>query len=135
MDKDKTYAVVDLETTGTKVDKGDRIIQFGCALIKKGKIVKTITQDINPNREIPEPIVQLTGITNEQVAQAPYFEEVANSLHEILDHTVFVAHNINFDLPFLNTEFKRISLPPLDVMGIDTVELSQILLTETNISV
>lgn len=132
MDKDKTYAVVDLETTGTKVDKGDRIIQFGCALIKKGKIVKTITQDINPNREIPEPIVQLTGITNEQVAQAPYFEEVANSLHEILDHTVFVAHNINFDLPFLNTEFKRIGLPPLDVMGIDTVELSQILLTETN---
>lgn len=132
MDKDKTYAVVDLETTGTKAEKGDRIIQFGCALIQKGKIVKTITQDINPEREIPAQIVQLTGITNEQVATASYFADVAADLHKMLNHTVFVAHNINFDLPFLNTEFTRLGMAPLDVMGIDTVELSQILLTETN---
>ena len=50
---DDVFAVVDLETTGTQRNQGDHIIQFGCAIIKKRKVVKTYSFLINPHREIP----------------------------------------------------------------------------------
>lgn len=123
----KTYAVVDIETTGTD-PKSDRIIQFGCVLIEDDAIVSRLSIDINPDRQIPNQIRTLTGITNKRVKEAPYFEDVALTIYNLLTDTVFVAHNIYFDYPFLNHELKRCGLPELEISGIDTVELSQIFL-------
>lgn len=125
--KQPMFAVVDLETTGTKRTE-DQIIQFGCAFIQKNKIVNTISQNINPQQAIPPAITDLTGITNGQVAKAPTFAEIGPALHGMLTDTVFVAHNVNFDFPFLNHAFEQIGLPALDIAAIDTVELAQILL-------
>ncbi len=55
---------------------------------------------INPGREIPERITRLTGITDGDVKDAPRFEDIALKLYKILKGTIFVAHNVNFDLPF-----------------------------------
>lgn len=123
----KTYAVVDIETTGTD-PKHDRIIQFGCVLIEDDAIVSRLSIDINPDRQIPNQIRTLTGITNQRVKEAPYFEDVALTIYNLLADTVFVAHNIYFDYPFLNSELKRCGMPELDIPGIDTVELAQIFL-------
>lgn len=130
MNRETIYAVVDLETTGTNIKDGDRIIQFGCALVQNGKIIQTISQDVNPLRDVPTKIQHLTHITADQLELAPIFEDLAPTLVEILSGTVFVAHNINFDLPFLNGELTRVGLQPLDLAGIDTVELAQIILPE-----
>ncbi|MFQ7235200.1 MAG: exonuclease domain-containing protein, partial [Enterococcus hulanensis] len=121
----KNYAVVDIETTGTD-PKTDRIIQFGCVLIEEGKIVTHFSTDINPDQNIPPQIQKLTGITNQRVRKAPYFEDVAETISNLLADTVFVAHNIHFDYPFLSNELERCGMPPLTIPGIDTVELAQV---------
>lgn len=126
-DKQPIFSVVDLETTGTKRLE-NQIIQFGCILIQKDKIVNTIAQDINPKQSIPRAITDLTGIDAKQVQDAPTFEEIGPALHAVLEETTFVAHNVNFDFPFLNQAFQNIGLPPLQISAIDTVELAQILL-------
>lgn len=123
---DDTFAVVDLETTGTQRQENDRIIQFGCAIIKNRKVVKTYSFLINPHKEIPQSVENLTGIKNEDVANARDFYHYAKKIRKILEGTIFVAHNVNFDLPFLNYELVRAGLEPLTGKAIDTVELSQI---------
>ncbi|MFL2099939.1 ATP-dependent DNA helicase DinG [Desemzia sp. FAM 23989] len=128
MDEMTTYAVVDIETTGGNVQSGDRIIQFGCALIENDQIVHQFATDVNPLRSIPKEIEHLTGISNQSIAHAPYFEDVAATIYNLLDGCIFVAHNIQFDYHFLSEEFVRCGLPPLTLKGIDTVELAQILL-------
>lgn len=122
-----TYAVVDIETTGTN-PKEDRIFQFGCVFVENGEIVGRFATDINPNRPISNQIQHLTHISNQQVKQAPYFEDVAETIYQLLADTVFVAHNIHFDYRFLNAELVRCGVPALNLPGIDTVELAQIFL-------
>lgn len=100
MNAETIFAVVDLETTGTSVKDGDRMIQFGCALMQHGKIIQTISQLVNPDRSVPVAIQRLTGLDPNRLVAAPYFEEIAKTLHQLLTDTVFVAHNVNFDYPF-----------------------------------
>ncbi|HJE27128.1 MAG TPA: hypothetical protein K8V26_04385, partial [Limosilactobacillus pontis] len=69
------YAVVDLETTGTNVNHGDRIIQIGCVLVQDGQIINQFETKVNPREKIPHTIVQLTGIHNQDVRHAPLFED------------------------------------------------------------
>ncbi|MCD2255843.1 helicase C-terminal domain-containing protein [Agrilactobacillus fermenti] len=121
------FSIVDLETTGTKRNE-DQIIQFGCAQVQHGKVVNTISQNIQPTIAIPPAITDLTGINQAQVREAPTFAEIGPALHNMLMDTVFVAHNVNFDFPFINHAFESIGLPALDIPAIDTVELAQILL-------
>lgn len=128
MDADTIYAVIDLETTGTAVKTGDRIIQFGCALVQRGQVIKTVSQLINPDRSIPPTIQRLTSLTPDALVSAPYFEEFAPQVTALLADTVIVAHNVNFDYPFLSAELERVGQPALAGAGIDTVELAQILL-------
>lgn len=129
--RDKTapiYSVVDLETTGTSINHGDRIIQIGCVLVQDGEIINHFETKVNPRERIPRSVVQLTGIRDQDVKKAPLFEDVAGIVYSLLTGTIFVAHNVNFDFPFLNSELERAGYPPLPIQAIDTVILSQILL-------
>ncbi|WP_281827946.1 MULTISPECIES: helicase C-terminal domain-containing protein [Lactobacillus] len=121
-----TFAVVDLETTGTQRENNNHIIQFGCAIIKNMKVVKTYSFMINPHRKIPLSVQNLTRIHNEDVEKAPDFSHYAEKIIAILEDTVFVAHNVNFDLPFLNYELMQHGYPALTNKAIDTVELAKI---------
>ncbi|MGX7243705.1 helicase C-terminal domain-containing protein [Enterococcus quebecensis] len=127
MNKNQIYAVVDIETTGTDPTI-DRIIQFGCVLIQDGAIISRFATDINPNQAISKQIQNLTGIRNSRVQKAPYFEDVAFTIYNLLADTIFVAHNIYFDYSFLTQELLRCGTPKLNIPGIDTVELAQIFL-------
>lgn len=125
MDK-KTYAVVDLETTGHSSAKGDRIIEIAIVLLKNGEVTKRYSRFVNPMQEIPPFIQKLTNITAVEVESAPTFEEIAEEVRSLLEGTVFVAHNTSFDLPFLQQEFRRCGIRPWEGQQIDTVELSKI---------
>ncbi|WP_270276049.1 helicase C-terminal domain-containing protein [Weissella confusa] len=120
------YAVVDLETTRTTSESG-RIIQIAVAFVQNKKVINQFSTLVNPGEQIPRNITQLTGITQSMVKGAPFFEDVAMTLHAMLQGTIFVAHNVNFDLPFLNAEFERVGLTGLKSTALDTVPLSQIL--------
>ena len=101
------FAVVDVETTGGHASK-HRITEIGIALVDDGEIVKTYKQLVNPETDIPRHIITLTGITNEDVADAPLFKEVAKDVAELLQDRIFVAQNVNFDYSFIKNEFERI---------------------------
>ena len=122
------YLVVDLETTGNAPKRNDKIIQVGAVLIENGEITERFASFVYPNCPIPPFIEQLTGITNEIVSNAPTFEQIAPMVKEMLEGATFVAHNVPFDLSFLQHEFIENGLSPFDGKAIDTVELARILL-------
>lgn len=121
------YAVVDLETTGHSPSKGDRIIQIAIVFIENQQITDTYMRYVHPGRPIPSFIHQLTSIGDEDVADAPPFEEIAGEVAELLAGCVFVAHNTDFDVSFLQKELIRCGVPKWQGKKIDTVELAKIL--------
>lgn len=104
-----SYVVLDLETTGATPLK-DRITEI--ALIKfEGETEVSRWQTlINPEMPISGFIQQLTGISNDMVANAPTFKQIAAELLDYLQDTVLCAHNVRFDHGFLKNEFKRIGI-------------------------
>ncbi len=122
-----TYAIVDIETTGHSPAKGDRMIQFAVVFVRDWKIQSTYSTFIQPGKKIPLFIQDLTNISDEDVKDAPVFEDVAGDIYDMLENCVFVAHNTNFDLSFVQAEFKRIGFPLWKGKKMDTVELSRLL--------
>ncbi|MGP6140082.1 helicase C-terminal domain-containing protein [Jeotgalibaca sp. A127] len=125
--KDKIFAVVDLETTGSSYKNGDRIIQIGMTFVQNNTIIQEYDFKVNPGKKIPSMIENLTGISNKDVKNAPYFEDIADYVFNLLEGCVFVAHNIEFDYRFLSKSFIEAGLPELNILGLDTVELVKIL--------
>ncbi|MBU8907280.1 ATP-dependent DNA helicase DinG [Desertibacillus haloalkaliphilus] len=122
------FVVVDIETTGNSVKQGDRIIQIGAVAIEGGKIVERFSQFVDPEISIPVFIQQLTGIDNDMVTGAPTFVEVAPQMLELLNDAYFVAHNVQFDLSFLQNQLDLCGYSHFQGPTIDTVELSRLLM-------
>jgi len=104
MAKKKRYAIVDLETTGGMA-KRDKITEIGIVLLEDNEVIDTYSTLVNPGRSIPPQITRITGITDDMVADAPYFYEVAKKVVELTEGAIFVAHNVRFDYSFLKYEF------------------------------
>ncbi len=98
---------VDLETTGGSASF-DRITEIGIVRVVDGETVEEWSTLINPERRIAAHIEALTGISNEMVAAAPRFGDVAAVVAEKLAGAPFVAHNARFDYSFLRGEFRLI---------------------------
>jgi DNA polymerase III subunit epsilon len=101
------YAIVDIETTGGN-PRSDKITEIAVVLHDGGKVVSQFSSLVNPECRIPYNITAITGITNEMVADAPKFYEIARQLVEMTRDSVFVAHNVAFDYGFVKNEFKRL---------------------------
>ncbi|MBP3040139.1 ATP-dependent DNA helicase DinG [Bacillaceae bacterium Marseille-Q3522] len=123
----KKFVIVDLETTGNIPANGDRIIQFAAVIVENGKIIDKFSSFVNPEQPIPAFIEELTGVNDEMVINAPLFSEIAAKIASILEDAFFVAHNVMFDLSFLQEELERVGEKRFDGPIIDTVELSRIL--------
>lgn len=124
------YVVIDLETTGHASSKDDRIIEVGIVVIENEEITEKFSTFVNPLRPIPNFIQVLTNISDQDVVDAPLFEEVANEINDFFKNSYLIAHNVPFDLGFLNDELKFAGYEPLCCPVIDTVELSRILLPQ-----
>ncbi|WP_203361921.1 ATP-dependent DNA helicase DinG [Bacillus sp. REN10] len=122
------FVVTDLETTGHAAKGGDRMIQASFVIIENEQIIDQYTTFINPERSIPVFIEELTGINDEMVKDAPFFHEVAPKVLPLLKDAVFVAHNVQFDLQFLQAELEEAGYRPFSGPSIDTVELARVLL-------
>jgi len=118
------FAVLDVETTGNRGD--DEVIQFGLALIDDGAISGTYSSYVYTEKEIPEFIVQMTGITQEMVNGAPRLEQVAAKLLPLLEDRVLVGHNVNFDLDFLQRSLIQSGYAAYSGRVLDTMDLLRI---------
>jgi DNA polymerase III subunit epsilon len=101
--------VLDLETTGTSPTH-NRIIEIGLCEIVDGQMVEEWSSLVNPQVRISPFITHYTGISDELVAAAPTFEDLAEDLHQRLSGKVLIAHNARFDYGFLKNEFARLGL-------------------------
>lgn len=98
------FAVVDVETTGGRAGGGDRITEIAIVEVRGGQIVDEFSTLVNPGRSIPSMIASLTGITDQMVLEAPWFEHIAPEVSRRLNGRVFVAHNAPFDHRFVRAE-------------------------------
>ncbi|MBM7703329.1 ATP-dependent DNA helicase DinG [Metabacillus iocasae] len=124
----KRFVVIDLETTGHSPKQGDKIIQFAAVVIENGLIVDRFSSFLNPELPIPPFIEQLTHINDDMVKDAPLFKEIAPKVLQLMKDSYFVAHNVAFDLSFLQDELHNHGYDTLYNSPIDTVELARILL-------
>lgn len=104
--KTARFVAFDLETTGTDREV-DRITEVGFVTFENGEVVDRYQQLINPQQPISEEVARITGITNEDVADAPLFADVLPALEPYLTDQFLLAFNANFDLPFLRKEMAR----------------------------
>jgi DNA polymerase-3 subunit epsilon len=94
------YAIVDIETTGTYA-AANGITEISIQIFDGRDVLEKFQTLINPGQPIPRYIQAFTGITNEMVAPAPKFNEVAEKIYRLLYDKIFVAHNVNFDYSFI----------------------------------
>ena len=100
------FAIVDIETTGSHYGP-DCITEIGVVITDGEKELSRYETLINPQARIPRFITHLTGITEDMVADAPVFEDVAVELNELLQGRIFVAHNVNFDYKIVKGHMER----------------------------
>ena len=95
------FAVVDIETTGG-MPQSHGITEIAIVLHNGVEVTGKYVTLINPRQKIPPFIVNMTGISDDMVASAPLFEEVAPQIFNLLKDRIFVAHNVSFDYGFVH---------------------------------
>jgi DNA polymerase-3 subunit epsilon len=122
------YAIVDIETTGGKYNE-EGITEIAIHKYDGHQVVDSFISLVNPEREIQPFVVNLTGINNNMLRNAPKFYEVAKRIIEITSDCIIVAHNSSFDYRILSTEFRRLSFD-YQRQTLCTVELSKKLIPD-----
>lgn len=125
------FTAIDVETTGLN-PKTERIIEVGAVKVRNGKIVDRFESLLNPGRKLEERIVELTGITDEMLKEAPPPEDVMPQLLDFLGDDILLGHSLMFDYSFIKR--LAVNLKLLDTqstsMGIDTLKIARHFLTE-----
>lgn len=96
----QSYVSIDLETTGLS-PRTDRITEIGALKVIDGEPRETFTVLVNPGRKLEPHIVELTGITDEDLADAPCIEEVLPEVLEFIGELPLLGHSVLFDFSFL----------------------------------
>ena len=101
--------VFDTETTGLDCTKGDRLVEIGALeLINHIPTGITFHQYINPERDVPEEVVKVHGLTYDFLKDFPTFDKIADKWLDFVGDADLVAHNAKFDMTFINYELKQI---------------------------
>jgi len=122
------YAILDIETTGGKYNE-EGITEIAIYKFDGLKIVDQFISLINPEKPIQPFVINLTGINNEMLRNAPKFYEIAKRIVEITTDCIIVAHNASFDYRILKTEFSRLGFD-YSRQSLCTVELSKRLIPD-----
>ena len=107
----KKYIILDTETTGLEVKQGHRVIEIGAVLLNdRKKSEQHFHSYLNPSRLIDEEATKVHGISNSDLDEEPFFDEIAEEFLNFIDGSTLVIHNAPFDLGFLNNELKMASI-------------------------
>ncbi len=103
------FAIVDIETCGGKFEmRRGRIIEIAILVHDGLQVVERWSTLINPECTITTYFTRISGITNDMVADAPTFPQVAKRILELTEGHIFVAHNVGFDYGFVQEEFRSL---------------------------
>ncbi|WP_127530714.1 ATP-dependent DNA helicase DinG [Paenibacillus kobensis] len=120
------FAILDLETTGHQAE--DDIIQIGIVVLDEElNVADTFSSFVRPGKAIPPFITQLTGITDDMVADSPSLEDLLTDVVRLLSDAVLVAHNVGFDAHFLNRSLDKCGYSPFTGRRLDTVDMLRML--------
>jgi DNA polymerase-3 subunit epsilon len=119
------FCVVDVETTGLHVRRGDRICEIAMARFREGRILEEYGTLVNPERPISPGASAVNRITDEMISGAPPFARILPEVLRFLDHTVFVAHNAGFDFSFVRAECLKAGRAPRVEAVLDTLAVSR----------
>lgn len=122
------YAILDIETTGGKYNE-EGITEIAIYKFDGHEILDQFCSLVNPEKNIQPFVVNLTGINNKMLYNAPKFYEVAKRIIEITEGCILVAHNAQFDNRILTTEFDRLGYS-FEKELLCTVELSKKLIPD-----
>lgn len=124
----QSYICIDLETTGLN-PKTDKIIEIGAVKVTDGKCTDTFSTFVNPGRKLDERIVELTGIRDEDLREAPYIETVLPKLLDFMGELPLLGHSILFDFSFLKRAAVNQKLT-FEREAVDTLRIARRYLTE-----
>ncbi len=125
--EDATYVIFDTETTGFNAGLKDTMIEIGAVKMKDGAIIETFDELINPGHSISSLTTNLTGITNEMVANCPNEEVVTKKFKDWIGDLPLVAQNAKFDRSMLEMAYHKYNLGTLENTVLDTMVISQII--------
>ena len=120
---DNDVVVFDIETTGLEATRCE-IIEIGAVKIHNGKITETFETLIKPIQEIPDEIIELTGITPDMVVNSPSFKQVIPDFYKFCYGTTIMAYNIDFDYKFISVHSKKCGYI-FDMKQIDAMYLAR----------
>lgn len=123
------YTVIDLETTGLSPEYNE-IIELSAVRVRNNVVVEEFQSLVRPNDPIDGYITNLTGITNEMVADAPSIENILPAYLEFIGDDIVIGHNINFDVNFLYDWAERVLGVPFTNCFVDTMRISRKALPE-----
>lgn len=128
------FVVFDTETTNFKATLPyGKIVEIGAVKVRNGEIVDTFSEFINPEMKIPKKIVELTGITDNDVKDADTIYPVLRRFREFCGKAVLVAHNAPFDIRFIGFYTNQILQPLLTHnVVLDTVKMDKELFPDEN---
>ncbi|MFP7329835.1 PolC-type DNA polymerase III [Bacillus subtilis] len=128
--EEETYVVFDVETTGLSAVY-DTIIELAAVKVKGGEIIDKFEAFANPHRPLSATIIELTGITDDMLQDAPDVVDVIRDFREWIGDDILVAHNASFDMGFLNVAYKKLlEVDKAKNPVIDTLELGRFLYPE-----
>ena len=120
---DATYCVLDLETTGISITV-EKITEIGIMKVKNGEVIDEFECFVNPEKPIPQRVVEVTNITDEMVKDAETIDKVFPKVLEFLGDSIIVAHNASFDVGFLKHTAKQLGYE-FNYTYIDTLPLAK----------
>lgn len=123
LDPNGSFVVFDIETTGLS-PKECKITEIGAIKIEHGEITDKFSQLINPGVPIPPNITDLTGITDEMVADKPHIDSVLPEFLEFCHGCAVVAHNAQFDCGFIRYNAAELNLE-FHNKTVDTLKISR----------
>jgi DNA polymerase III epsilon subunit family exonuclease len=132
-----TFVVLDLETSGASPQSGSAITEIGAVKVCGGEVIGSFETFINPGTPISPFITELTGITDEMLADAPSIQAILPLLLEFMGsphESIFVAHNAPFDLSFLKVASDRHGYLWPDFRVIDTVKAARFVLSKDDVA-
>ena len=118
------YVVFDFETTGLN-HFNDEIIEIGALKYKNNILVSSFNKLIKPKQNISNFVTELTGISNNDVKDCSYIEDILPQFIEFIENYTLVAHNSSFDLSFLLTNMQRQKIKSIQNKSIDTLLLAK----------
>lgn len=121
------FTIVDLETTGLDPLQNE-IIEIGAIKAEGGEIKDIFNKLVKPKSAISSLITEITGITNEMVENSPSIEEVLPEFLSFIGKSDLIAHNADFDIPFLSENVKRSLKRDLTNMTMCTLKIARALL-------